>query len=124
MAISLGFYEEATVILVSATPSLESINNVNEGKYKRLNLPKRVGKAKLPIINYIDMREEEYKSQEWVSESLKNEIKKSLLNGEQALIFLNRRGYAPLTLCKKCGNRLECPKCDSYLVEHKFNSRS
>ena len=121
MAISLGFYEEATVILVSATPSLESINNVNEGKYKRLNLPKRVGKAKLPIINYIDMREEEYKSQEWVSESLKNEIKKSLLNGEQALIFLNRRGYAPLTLCKKCGNRLECPKCDSYLVEHKFN---
>ena len=123
MAISLGFYEEATVILVSATPSLESINNVNDGKYKRLNLPKRVGKAKLPIINYIDMREEEYKSQEWVSESLKNEIKKSLLNGEQALIFLNRRGYAPLTLCKKCGNRLECPKCDSYLVEHKFNSR-
>ena len=123
MAISLGFQEMATVVLVSATPSLETIYNINEGKYSRLNLPKRVGKAKLPSIKFIDMRDEEYKSQEWISESLKLEIKKSLSNGEQALIFLNRRGYAPLTLCKKCGSRIECPKCDSYLVEHKYNFR-
>ena len=123
MAISLGFQEMATVVLVSATPSLETIYNINEGKYSRLNLPKRVGKATLPSIKFIDMRDEEYKSQEWISESLKLEIKKSLSNGEQALIFLNRRGYAPLTLCKKCGSRIECPKCDSYLVEHKYNYR-
>ena len=121
MAISLGFHEMATVVLVSATPSLETIYNINKGKYSKLSLPKRIGKAKLPLINFIDMRDEDYKNQEWISEALKGEIKKSLSNNEQALIFLNRRGYAPLTLCRKCGSRLECPKCDSYLVEHKYN---
>ena len=87
MAISLGFHEMATVVLVSATPSLETIYNINKGKYSKLSLPKRIGKAKLPLINFIDMRDEDYKNQEWISEALKGEIKKSLSNNEQALIL-------------------------------------
>ena len=123
MAISLASFEKIPVVMVSATPSLESVLNVKEGKYKNLVLPERIGDAILPEIDFIDMRDEEYIKNQWISEKLKVEIKKALSRKEQSLIFLNRRGYAPITLCKSCGHRLECPKCDSYLVEHKFNPK-
>ena len=123
MAISLASFEKIPVVMVSATPSLESVLNVKEGKYKNLVLPERIGDAILPEIDFIDMRDEEYIKNQWISEKLKAEIKKALSRKEQSLIFLNRRGYAPITLCKSCGHRLECPKCDSYLVEHKFNPK-
>jgi|TARA_B110000444_G_scaffold156979_1_gene146789 primosomal protein N' (replication factor Y) len=123
MAISLGSFERVPVVMVSATPSLETVLNIKEGKYKNLPLPERIGKASLPDINFIDMRDEEYIKNQWISEKLKTEIQKTLGRKEQSLIFLNRRGYAPVTLCKSCGYRLECPKCDSYLVEHKYNPK-
>ena len=123
MAISLGSYEKVPVVMVSATPSLETVLNVKEDKYKKLHLPDRIGEAKLPAVHSIDMRDEVYIKNQWISERLKTEIKETLGREEQVLIFLNRRGYAPLTLCKKCGYRVECPKCDSYLVEHRFNPK-
>ena len=123
MAISLASFEKIPVVMVSATPSLETVLNIKEGKYKELILPERIGNAILPQIDFIDMRDEEYIKNQWLSEKLKSEIKETLSRREQSLIFLNRRGYAPITLCKTCGHRLECPKCDSYLVEHKFNPK-
>jgi len=123
MAISLASFEKIPVVMVSATPSLETVLNIQEGKYKKLLLPERIGNAVLPVIDFIDMRDEEYVKNQWLSEKLKLEIEETLSRGEQSLIFLNRRGYAPITLCKSCGHRLECPKCDSYLVEHKFNPK-
>ena len=123
MAISLASFERIPVVMVSATPSLETVLNIQEGKYTKLVLPERIGNAILPMIDFIDMRDEEYVKNQWISEKLKHEIEETLSRGEQSLIFLNRRGYAPITLCKSCGHRLECPKCDSYLVEHKFNPK-
>ena len=111
------------VILASATPSLETVNNVWRGKYRRLSLPERFAAAALPTIRAIDMRSEKMDRQNWLSPSLVTAVGETLAAGEQAMLFLNRRGYAPLTLCRACGHRLDCPQCTAWLVEHRLQDR-
>lgn len=109
------------IVLVSATPSLETVHNAWIGRYAHLHLPDRFGGARMPEIDLVDMREKEQRpdAQHFISSSLKEAIAQTLERGEQALLFLNRRGYAPLTLCRTCGHRMECPRCTAWLVEHK-----
>src|SRR5690606_29696669 len=123
MAVVRGRLGGFPVVLVSATPSLETLVNVEQGKYRRLHLPERHGGASLPEIRAIDMRTEPMESQSWVSPSLREAVAETLALGEQAMLFLNRRGYAPLTLCRACGHRLECPQCSAWLVEHRAAAR-
>jgi len=123
MAIARGSFENSTVILVSATPSLETLFNAKENKYHHLNLPNRIGKAGMPDIKAIDMRKEKMEKDSWISPTLKSSILETLEAGEQVLLFLNRRGYAPLTICKSCGEKIGCSKCDSFLVHHKAKNR-
>jgi len=109
-------------ILVSATPSLETITNCEKGKYNHIELKSRYGKAQLPTIDLIDMKNEDTATQEFLSPTLKKAIEDNFHKSEQTLLFLNRRGYAPLVICKKCGERLACPYCSSWLTLHKkFN---
>jgi len=109
------------VVLVSATPSLETMQNVWQGRYEHLVLPARFGGAQMPSIEAVDMREREQKpdAQHFISPALKEAMKERLARGEQVLLFLNRRGYAPLTICRSCGHRMDCPRCTAWLVEHK-----
>ncbi len=113
----------AQVVLASATPSLESWANVEAGKYKRLTLNSRFGPAVMPQMSAIDMRAEELPGGKWVSPTLKAAITGRLEKGEQSLIFLNRRGYAPITLCRACGHQIGCDDCDARMVEHRFLKR-
>ena len=110
------------VCLVSATPSLETIHNAWLGRYEHLHLPDRFGGARMPDIEAIDMRVDKCDAQHFISPTLKNEIIDTVRSGSQVMLFLNRRGYAPLTLCRSCGHRMECPRCTAWLVEHKSNS--
>lgn len=119
MAILRGYLEHFSVMLVSATPSLETVLNVTSGKYGVLRLPSRHGGALLPKIDVIDMRLQEKSSRSWISVPLRQSIQAVLGQGRQVLLFLNRRGYAPLTLCRSCGYRFECSHCSSWLVEHR-----
>jgi primosomal protein N' (replication factor Y) len=120
MAVVYGALGGFPVILSSATPSLESLVNVDRGRYGRVVLPDRIGRAGLPEIKLIDMREASLPAREWISETLHHAVDTTLAQGEQALLFLNRRGYAPLTICRTCGHRIECPNCSAALVEHRF----
>lgn len=123
MAVLRASLGEIPIILVSATPSLESLVNLDAGRYSTLHLPKRIGTAELPQIEAIDMRGEAPDGAQWLSPTLVTAMKETLQRGEQVLLFLNRRGYAPLTLCRTCGHRLECPHCTAWLVEHRFHGR-
>ncbi|QIE46731.1 primosomal protein N' [Pseudohalocynthiibacter aestuariivivens] len=113
----------AQVILASATPSLESWSNAEAGKYTRLDLEARFGAAVMPEIRCIDMRAETLPGDRWISPSLQAAIKTRLALDEQSLLFLNRRGYAPVTLCRACGNQIGCDQCDARMVEHRFLKR-
>lgn len=119
MAVVRAHHGQFPVILVSATPSLETMNNVWQGKYAHLSLPDRFGGAQKPDIKIIDLRIDKPGRQEFLSPSLKKALEENLAKKEQSLLFLNRRGYAPLTLCRTCGHRLECPRCTAWLVEHR-----
>ena len=119
MAVVRAHMGDVPVVLVSATPSLETMQNVWQGKYAHLQLPDRFGGAKLPDIQLIDLREDKPERQCFISSTLKAAVEETLQRGEQSLLFLNRRGYAPLTLCRGCGHRMECPRCTAWLVEHK-----
>jgi primosomal protein N' (replication factor Y) len=115
-------------VLVSATPSLESLNNVRTGRYRALHLPERHGDAVLPPVGLVDLRQDRPPKLEglgpgWLSAPLREAIAATLAAGEQVLLFLNRRGYAPLTLCRACGHRLQCPNCTAWLVEHRLAGR-
>lgn len=128
MAVVRARIEEAPALLVSATPSLESLVNVQQGRYEALHLPARHGGASLPAVEVVDLRRDRPRAiQElggaWLSEPLRAAVTETLARGEQALLFLNRRGYAPLTLCKACNHRLECPSCTALLVEHRLSGR-
>jgi primosomal protein N' (replication factor Y) len=123
MAVVRGQKGKIPVILSSATPSLETMHNVWEGKYTHLKLPDRFGGAELPDIHMIDLRVDKPERQKFLSPTLLDELEKNIGVGEQSLLFLNRRGFAPLTLCRTCGHRLECPKCTAWLVEHKRHNR-
>jgi len=113
----------ARVVLASATPSLESWANAEAGKYDRLELTSRFGAAVLPEMRAIDMRSEDLPSGRWVSPSLAKQVRARLEKGEQSLLFINRRGYAPITLCRACGHQIGCDHCDARMVEHRFQNR-
>ncbi|MBT8411767.1 MAG: primosomal protein N', partial [Octadecabacter sp.] len=113
----------AQVVLASATPSLESWANVEAGKYARVTLASRYGEAVLPQMGAIDMRSEGLPGGRWVSPSLQGKVQARLERGEQSLLFLNRRGYAPVTICRACGHQIHCDHCDATMVEHRFLKR-
>ncbi|MDE7547293.1 primosomal protein N' [Acetobacter fabarum] len=106
-------------VVVSATPSLETLANAQAGRYQRLALPTRHGGASLPQTHLLDMREAPPERGLFLSPRLVEDIAATLEREEQAMLFLNRRGYAPLTLCRTCGHRMECPHCTAWLVEHR-----
>jgi primosomal protein N' (replication factor Y) len=118
MAVMRSKFEDISTILVSATPSIETFINANNGKFEIEKLHERHGNAILPEINIVDMRQENLPYTDFISGELKTEIKKCLENKKQALMFLNRRGYAPLTLCGKCGYRFKSPDTSTWLVQH------
>ncbi|NCV49614.1 MAG: primosomal protein N' [Rhodobacterales bacterium] len=113
----------STVILASATPSLESWVNAKNGKYHHIYLAERFGQSSLPYVAAIDLRKESLQSNEWISKTLEKSILKCLDNKEQVLLFLNRRGYSPTTVCRACGNQISCNECDARMVEHRFIKR-
>ena len=119
MAVVRGHLGGIPVVLASATPSLETVVNVDNARYTLLHLPVRHGGAELPAIEAVDMRIDAPPSGKWLSGRVVQELRRTLDAGEQVMLFLNRRGYAPLTLCRACGHRLECPHCAAWLVEHR-----
>jgi primosomal protein N' (replication factor Y) len=123
MAVVRARLTSIPIALVSATPSLETVQNVAGGRYATLHLPDRHGGARLPVIDAIDLRVDRPPRQSWISPTLRTALTEVLGGGEQAMLFLNRRGYAPLTLCRACGHRLQCPRCTTWLVEHRLAGR-
>jgi primosomal protein N' (replication factor Y) len=123
MAVVRGHLGQAPVVLSSATPSIESLVNAEQGRYRHVRLELRYKAAGLPAISALDMRANPPDRGRWLSPVLADAISETLSRGEQALLFLNRRGYAPVTLCRKCGFRFECPNCSAWLVEHRFRRR-
>jgi primosomal protein N' (replication factor Y) len=120
MAVLYGALGNFPVVLSSATPSLESLVNVDRGRYSAVHLTDRHGRPDLPSISLIDMRAEKLEGASWLSEPMITKVRATLAGGNQALLFLNRRGYAPLTICRACGHRMDCPACSASLVEHRF----
>ncbi|VEJ44477.1 primosomal protein N' [Bartonella vinsonii] len=123
MAVARGSFENFPVILSSATPSIESQANVLWGRYQRVNLPSRFNAAALPRLRVVDMRKGGVQRGRFISSVLEGALTKTIEKGEQALLFLNRRGYAPLTLCRVCGHRFQCTDCSSWLVEHRLHGQ-
>ncbi|TKD21831.1 primosomal protein N' [Rhodobacter capsulatus] len=123
MAVLRASLVGAQVVLASATPSLESWVNAASGKYRRIDLAARFGASELPEMRTIDMREERIEPVHWISPSLVGAVVATLSRGEQAMLFLNRRGYAPVTLCRACGQQIGCDHCDARMVEHRFLKR-
>jgi primosomal protein N' (replication factor Y) len=123
MAVVRGTVAKIPVVLASATPSVESVVNARRGRYRHLHLPERFGGQYLPSVEAIDLRREGPMRGRFIAPRLAEAVKVALERKEQALLFLNRRGFAPLTLCRSCGHRLQCPNCDSWLVDHRFKRR-
>lgn len=123
VAVMRGHFEQVPVVLASATPALESLQMAESGIYAKIDLPSRYGGAQMPTIETIDLTEEKPPQGMWLAQRLVDGIEARLERGEQSLLFLNRRGYAPLTLCRNCGFRYQCPNCSAWLVEHRFSNR-
>jgi primosomal protein N' (replication factor Y) len=123
MAVARGAIGQIPVILASATPSLETVVNVDQGRYEITRLSDRYGAARLPAIELIDMRRDGPAPGQWLAPRLVAAASEAIARGEQALLFINRRGYAPLTLCRRCGHRMKAPHSDTFLVEHRFENR-
>ena len=123
LAVARGRIEGAAVVLASATPSLETLWNARQGRYGWLKLRARHGAAVLPDIQLLDLRQSPPDPQTWLSQPLRQAIGETFARGEQTLLFLNRRGYAPVVLCRACGHRLTAPDTDSWLVEHRYTGR-
>ncbi len=123
MAVVRARIGDFPIVLVSATPSVESQVNGNSGRYNTIHLHTRFGDAAMPDLHLVDMRRHPPERGGFLSPVLLRGIAKTIEKGEQALLFLNRRGYAPLTLCRVCGHRFQCPQCSSWLVEHRFRSQ-
>ena len=123
LAVVRGKIEKAAVVLASATPSLESLRNAETGRYRWLRLSARHGIARLPDIELIDLRQTPPEAGRWLSPPLVAAMRETFARGEQTLLFLNRRGYAPLVLCRACGERMTAPDTDSWLVEHRYSGR-
>ncbi|MSP88644.1 MAG: primosomal protein N' [Alphaproteobacteria bacterium] len=123
MAVVRAQLSHVPIILASATPSLETVVNVRVGRYDRIELPERHGAAGLPEVEIVDMKLHPPPRGRWLSPLLHQAIAAALGAEEQVLLFLNRRGYAPLTLCGSCGHRMQCPNCTAWLVEHRLAGR-
>jgi len=123
MAVVRAREEGVPIVLASATPSVETEVNARRGRYTRLALPERFGGQHMPAVEAIDLRREGPPRNRFIAPRLAEAVKDALESGEQALLFLNRRGFAPLTLCRKCGHRLACQNCDAWLVDHRFRRR-
>ena len=123
MAVLRAAMCSAQVVLASATPSLETWSNAEAGKYKRVNLTARFGTAVLPVMKAVDMRAEDLAPATWISPTLKQAMALRMERGEQSLLFLNRRGFAPVTICRACGAQVACDNCDARMVEHRFMKR-
>lgn len=123
MAVVRARLAKASCVLVSATPSLETLTNAETGRYAHLHLSERHGSAGLPVVEPIDLRSHPPERGRFLSPLLIEAVKDTLVRGEQAMLFLNRRGYAPLTLCRSCGHRMRCPNCTAWLVEHRAQRR-
>ncbi len=119
MAVVRARLSDAPAVLVSATPSLETLANVEAGRYRQVTLAARHGGASLPAVEAIDLREFPPERGRFLSPRLIAAVEETFARGEQAMLFLNRRGYAPLTLCRTCGHRMQCPNCTAWLVEHR-----
>ena len=120
MAVVRARIADIPIVLSSATPSVETVVNARRGRYRRLALTQRFGGQREPAIEAIDLKREGPPRGRFIAPRLAEEVNIALERGEQALLFLNRRGYAPLTLCRACGFRLNCPNCDAWLVDHRF----
>ncbi len=123
MAVVRGSLAKATVVLASATPSIETESNARRGRYNRLQLSERFSGTEVPQLEAIDLKKEGPRKGRWISPRLEQAIRETTARGEQSLLFLNRRGYAPLTLCRACGFRMRCVNCDTWLVEHRYRKR-
>ena len=123
VAVIRARFEKIPVILASATPALESLQLAEAGVYRKIDLAARYGGATLPHVEVIDLRAEQPDRGHWLAPRLVKAMKDRLDKGEQSLLFLNRRGYAPLTLCRHCGYRFQCPNCTAWLVEHRLSRR-
>ncbi|KKB96755.1 Primosomal protein N' [Candidatus Arcanobacter lacustris] len=119
MAVLKAHIEKIPIVLSSATPSLETVYNYIQGKYSKIILESRFGNASMPSVIIADMRSVKKDKNQYISEVLRNKLEENLANNKQAMLFLNRRGYAPLTLCGSCGFKQHCPDCTSWLVEHR-----
>jgi primosomal protein N' (replication factor Y) len=120
MAVVRARLEGVTVVLASATPSIETRVNAEQGRYRWLRLHARFGARPMPKLSPIDLRREGPPRGRWLAPRLVEAVAETIAAGQQALLFLNRRGYAPLTLCRACGHRFQCPNCTAWLVEHRF----
>ena len=123
MAVVRGSLGKFAVVLASATPSIESHVNARTGRYGHVELPSRYAGAELPQVSTIDLRQQPPERGKWLSPVLVEAVTETLGRKQQALLFLNRRGYAPLTLCRSCGHRIDCPQCTAWLVEHRYRNR-
>jgi primosomal protein N' (replication factor Y) len=123
VAVMRARFEKIPVVLSSATPALESLQMAESGIYEKLVLPSRYGGATLPSIETINLTEEKPERNHWLAPRLVDALRDRLEKGEQSLLFLNRRGFAPLTLCRHCGFRFQCPNCSAWLVEHRLSHR-
>ena len=123
MAVVRAHIAKIPIVLASATPSVESEVNARKGRYQRVALPSRFGGQHMPHIEAIDMRRAPPPRGRYISPVLAEQIRFAIERREQALLFLNRRGYAPLTLCRACGHRFACTICDALLVDHRFRQR-
>jgi primosomal protein N' (replication factor Y) len=123
LAVMRASIEQCTIVLASATPSLETLANAGAGRYAHLKLTARPGVSRLPDISLADLREQPPETNRWIAPQLATAIEETLAANEQALLFLNRRGYAPLVLCKACGERLKAPDTDSWLTEHRYSGK-
>jgi primosomal protein N' (replication factor Y) len=123
MSVVRGSIGKFPVILASATPSIESHVNARTGRYRHVILPGRFTGVELPRVQAIDLRADPPEKGRWLSPVLVEALSQTLAQRQQSLLFLNRRGYAPLTLCRSCGHRFECPQCTAWLVEHRFRNR-
>ena len=123
VAVMRGRFEEIPVVLASATPAIETRHMVESGIYAELKLPDRYGGARLPDMKALDMIQDPPPRGRWLAGELVAALEANLDAEEQSLLFLNRRGYAPLTLCRHCGYRFQCPNCTAWMVEHRFTRR-
>jgi len=123
VAVMRARFEDISVILSSATPAIETRHMVDIGRYRELTLTERFAGAELPVIRAVDMTRDPPPRGRWLAPSLVAELQDNLERGEQSLLFLNRRGFAPLTLCRHCGHRFQCPNCTAWMVEHRLMHR-